>query len=399
MMRNFFYPINLSHRDQRYHLIAQQMTVFSCLFIFGLAFFFGIYKIPILFHLGIILSIALLFCFYLNYKNKYLISSVIHTLIILVFFGMGISILGWESGLQYPLIAQAIVVQFSTKSSSTFRLFSGFAGIAFFILLANFHLDGTSQFSLPGNKISSLYFFNVLMGILPLVVLLNNFGTTLIRAEDNLELANKENEKLVYSIFPVAIANALKIDKRGIVHRYDNVSILFADLVGFTVLFEELPHQRVVDLLNGLFSKFDDLTDKFKIEKIKTIGDAYMVAAGVPNAEPNHEQVLFSFAKEMLYQVEVFNEGMGTDLKLRIGISSGPVIAGVIGKKKFSYDLWGDTVNIAARMEATGEAGAIQVSPSTYEVLKDDYKFKKIESLDIKGKGKMDVYLWRDENH
>jgi len=156
----------------------------------------------------------------------------------------------------------------------------------------------------------------------------------------------------------------------------------------------------VVDILNGLFSKFDDLTDKYGLEKIKTIGDAYMVASGVPEKKDNHAMALFQFAQEMLQAIQTFNQVHHLTLEIRIGISSGPVVAGVIGKKKFAYDLWGDTViwgdtvNTAARMEAYGQASCIQLAPPSYELLKNDFVFEKIPNVEIKGKGEMDVYVW-----
>jgi class 3 adenylate cyclase len=179
-----------------------------------------------------------------------------------------------------------------------------------------------------------------------------------------------------------------------VVKRFDEVSILFADIVGFTVLSEKLPPGKVVDILNGLFSKFDDLTDQYQLEKIKTIGDAYMVAAGVPEERADHAMTIFQFAQDMLRSLEEYNQAHSSQLNLRIGISSGPVVAGVIGKKKFAYDLWGDSVNTAARMEANGLAGRIQVSPTSFELLKNAYAFEKKPGVNIKGKGLMDVYLW-----
>ena len=402
-MNFLFHTSNLTHREERYHRIAQQTTVFSIALIIGLTIFFKVVEVPMLFPLGLVFLCLLLSCLWLNHQQYYLTASAIHTLGNLIFFGAGVSILGWESGLQYPLIAQAIVAQFSNQGSSSFRLVTGLVSVGAFVVLALNYVGESPNFLWSENVLEKLFFFNVLMSIFPPVIFLNSFGTTLIRAENDLESANQKNEKLVHSIFPVAIANSLKIENRGIVHRYDSVSILFADIVGFTALFEDAPPQRVVDLLNSLFSKFDDLTDKYGIEKIKTIGDAYMVAAGVPSAKANHATAIFNFAKEMLYQVEVFNEGIGTQLEIRIGISSGPVIAGVIGKKKFTYDLWGDTVNTAARMEAYGKSGRIQIAPATYELLQKEgdlqengfTNFEKIMDLEIKGKGKMDVYLWK----
>jgi len=210
-----------------------------------------------------------------------------------------------------------------------------------------------------------------------------------------IEKVFNENQRLLHSILPKQIAEQIRTGQQTIVKRFEQVSILFADIVGFTVLSEQISPKEVVDMLNGLFSKFDDLTDKYQLEKIKTIGDAYMVAAGVPEEKDNHAQLMFAFAKEMLQTLQDFNQTIGTDLKIRIGISSGPVVAGVIGKKKFAYDLWGDTVNTAARMEANGQADCIQVSPTTYAILKGDAVFEKIPNVEIKGKGVMDVYLWR----
>jgi len=209
-----------------------------------------------------------------------------------------------------------------------------------------------------------------------------------------LEKTFEENQRLLHSILPKPIAEKIQAGQQTIVKRFESVSILFADIVGVTILSEKLSPQKVVDILNGLFSKFDDLTDKYQLEKIKTIGDAYMVAAGVPEEKDNHAQLMFAFAKEMLQTLQDFNQTMGGNLKIRIGISSGPVVAGVIGKKKFAYDLWGDTVNTAARMEANGRADCIQVSPTTHVILKKETVFEKIPKVEIKGKGLMDVYLW-----
>ena len=220
------------------------------------------------------------------------------------------------------------------------------------------------------------------------------------RAEDQshkIMLINKENERLLHSILPEPIVEQIRSKQKNVVKRFDAVSILFADLVGFTVLSEKLPPAKLVDILNSLFSKFDDLTDQYELEKIKTIGDAYMVASGVPEEKTNHAITIFHFAQDILRSLEEYNKAHQQSLRLRIGISSGPVVAGVIGKKKFAYDLWGDTVNTAARMEAYGRESCIQISPSTYEILKNDFEFEKITDMEVKGKGKMDVYLWKGE--
>ena len=204
----------------------------------------------------------------------------------------------------------------------------------------------------------------------------------------------EKSETLLLNILPEKIAIRLKNNTKIIADRFESVSVLFADIVNFTQISASMKPNEVVEFLNYLFIKFDQLTEKYHLEKIKTIGDAYMVAAGIPEINANHAKTLFLFAQDMLHILEEYNETHDQNLQIRIGISSGPVVAGVIGKKKFIYDLWGDTVNIASRMESYGQQGRIQVSSATYNILKDDFEFEKIADVKIKGKGVMDVYLW-----
>ena len=162
--------------------------------------------------------------------------------------------------------------------------------------------------------------------------------------------------------------------------------MLVADLVGFTTLTAHIGPDQVVFLLNEIFSGFDVLAEKHGLEKIKTIGDAYMVAGGIPLPRPDHAEAIAELAFDLMAEMEQFNRAYNTSIHLRIGISTGPVVAGVIGRRKFTYDLWGDTVNLACRLESLGQAGSIQVSDLTYERLKDKYRFDGSRSLDIKGR-------------
>ena len=156
---------------------------------------------------------------------------------------------------------------------------------------------------------------------------------------------------------------------------------------------EDLPASELIEILSTIFSRFDELTDEFKLEKIKTIGDAYMVAAGLPFPREDHAEVIADLALAMQANLRSINERLGRQLNIRIGINSGPVIAGVIGQRKFIYDLWGDMVNVAARMESHGLDGAIQVSQSTYELLRGRYLFEGRGAIPIKGKGEMKAYM------
>ncbi len=204
---------------------------------------------------------------------------------------------------------------------------------------------------------------------------------------------NRENERLLLNILPVPIAQRLKGGERTIADSFEDVTVLFADLVGFTPLAGTMPSAELVDLLNELFSSFDTLTIDLGVEKIKTIGDAYMAVAGLPSPNPNHARAAAEMALSMLEQVEHLNARMNTALQLRIGLNTGPVVAGVIGKHKFVYDLWGDTVNIASRMESHGQAGHVHVSASTYECLRAYYEFGPSIRIDVKGKGQMETYM------
>ncbi|HSM81121.1 MAG TPA: adenylate/guanylate cyclase domain-containing protein [Nodosilinea sp.] len=215
------------------------------------------------------------------------------------------------------------------------------------------------------------------------------------QAEQALLEANARSERLLHNVLPASIAEQLKQETgMAIASRFDEATILFADIVNFTGLAVEMPPTQLVRLLDDIFSAFDAIADRLELEKIKTIGDAYMVVGGLPQPQPDHAQRVMAMALEMLAAVKHFKRQDGQPFCLRIGINTGPVVAGVIGIKKFSYDLWGDAVNVASRLESQGVIGRIQVSPATYERLKDQYSFEARGSLKIKGRGDMQTYLY-----
>jgi guanylate cyclase len=199
-------------------------------------------------------------------------------------------------------------------------------------------------------------------------------------------------ENLLLNILPKSIAEKLKAESQTIADQFDAASILFADVVDFTPLSERMSAAEVVGMLDHLFSHFDELADRHGLEKIKTIGDCYMVAAGVPAPRPDHARAMAQMALEMTEAMRS-QDGVGhLGLELRIGINSGPVVAGVIGRKRFLYDLWGDAVNTASRMESSGTPGRIQVTRATYELLKDEFRFEHRGRVDVKGKGEMETW-------
>ncbi len=208
-----------------------------------------------------------------------------------------------------------------------------------------------------------------------------------------LRIEQDRSENLLLNILPRDIGNRLKSGERIIADHYPSVSILFADLVGFTPLTNLLSPNEMVELLNEIYSHFDSLIEKHGAEKIRTIGDNYMIAAGLPRPRPDHAQVLARLALEMNAYIVGLPPVGDRSLAFRIGINSGPVIAGVIGRKKFAYDVWGDTVNTASRMESQGVPGKIQITQATYELLKDDFVFEICGPVDVKGKGHMETWF------
>jgi adenylate cyclase len=199
-------------------------------------------------------------------------------------------------------------------------------------------------------------------------------------------------ESLLLNILPGSIAERLKASPERIADHFAAASVLFADVVDFTPRSESLPPAEVVGLLDRLFSHFDALAGRHGLEKIKTIGDAYMVASGVPLPRPDHAQALASLALDMVDAMRPGGAVGDLRLQLRIGINSGPVVAGVIGRKRFLYDLWGDAVNTASRMESHGTAGDIQITRATYELVKDDFVCEPRGTVTVKGKGEMETW-------
>jgi guanylate cyclase len=207
-----------------------------------------------------------------------------------------------------------------------------------------------------------------------------------------LRVEQAKSEGLLLNILPRSIADRLKASTQPIADQMSSASILFADVVDFTPLAERLPPDEVVGILDHLFSHFDGLVERYGLEKIKTIGDSYMAAAGVPTPRPDHARALALMALDMLETMHD-NDHIGhLGLELRVGINSGPVVAGIIGRKRFSYDLWGDAVNTASRMESQGTPGRIQITRATYELLGDEFICELRGSIPVKGKG--DVETW-----
>jgi adenylate cyclase len=226
---------------------------------------------------------------------------------------------------------------------------------------------------------------------------IENQRTLIQQQHQQLERERQKSENLLLNILPRSIAQRLKENQSVIADHFHSTSVLFTDIVGFTKLSENLTPSELVGLLNRIFSSFDNLVEKYQLEKIKTVGDAYMVAGGFPEPRLDHVEAIADLALEMRESLAKFHTEKNQTVCMRTGIHTGPAVAGVIGTKKFIYDVWGDTVNTASRMESQSIDGQIQVSHAAYKVLKDKYILKKRGMIEIKGKGRMMTYLLQEK--
>jgi adenylate cyclase len=268
-------------------------------------------------------------------------------------------------------------------------LFTGILGELFFPVA-----------DLPSWFTSTMLALNVVGAASIAFMLLAMFAHQRNEALSALRVEQEKSEALLVNVLPSSIAARLKATDRTIADHFDATSILFADVVDFTPLSQRLPPAETVDILDRLFSHFDALVERHGLEKIKTVGDCYMAAAGVPDPHADHARRAALLALDMREAVATSGVAGRDGLELRIGINSGPVVAGVIGRKRFIYDLWSDAVNTASRMESQGTPGEIQITRATYELLKDEFVCRPRGTIPIKGKGEMETwYLVGSRSH
>ncbi len=246
---------------------------------------------------------------------------------------------------------------------------------------------------LADNLIITFFVLNVIGPAVVVFLLFLFFIRQRDRSRELLLLEQARSEQLVLNVLPQTIAQRLKAGEGNIAECIGSASVLFADIAGFTPLSAELGVERVVELLNDIHSGFDAIVARYGLEKIRTIGDGYMVASGVPTPRPDHAHALVDAALDMLAHVRGLSNPEAARVHYRVGINSGTIMAGVIGRAKFSYDVWGDPVNVASRMESHGLADCIQVSERTYELIKDDFVCEPRGTIEIKGKGEMQTWF------
>jgi class 3 adenylate cyclase len=235
-------------------------------------------------------------------------------------------------------------------------------------------------------------FYEVTAVEIPEFGFINLYGTD-VTAARQVARAKEETERLLLNILPPPIANRLRAGERVIADRFDDATLLIADIVGFTELSSRLSADALVEMLNDIFSVCDVLVERHRLEKVKTIGDAYMVVGGVPTASSDHLERVADFALDMAAAVAEFGRSGSGQVSFRMGMNHGPIVAGVIGRQRTIYDVWGDTVNLASRMESLSEPGRIQVTQPVYERLRARYELEPRGQIEVKGKGLMSTWF------
>lgn len=391
---------NIKPYQRRFVNIGQTITVIGGLAHVAFIGLFLLIEVPELAYFNILSCIIFTSSFILIRNGHIYSGFILNILEIVSHQFLCVYFLGQEFGFQYYLMSVVTFVFFLPDEDIRFR-YKLITGILSVLLAAGLIVYGNLNqpvYNLRNEAWTpAVGFLNTLLALLIGNIALVMYVRAAYSSEKALELEINKSDELLHNILPTPIASRLKESSATIADGFGNASVLFADVVGFTELSQRVNPGSLVKLLNTVFSEFDDLVDRYGLEKIKTIGDAYMVASGIPNKRDDHASALAEFALEMQRTIKQFLTDEKKPMQIRIGINSGPVVAGVIGKRKFIYDLWGDTVNTAARMESHGIANEIQITESTYRLLKDDFLCEERGSISIKGKGDMRVYILRQK--
>jgi adenylate cyclase len=301
-------------------------------------------------------------------------------------------IVGTGSGLQFYFLVAACLVVFQV-GIDRIALAASLAAVAAGLVIALQFLVPRDTGVQPAWFLSLGFVVTTVSACVMVVATVWYAVREIIRAEACIEAEYERSEALLANILPASIAERLKDPARNIIaDKYDDASVLFADIAGFTERASDIAPDKLIRFLDRLYSDFDALVDKYGLEKIKVSGDSYMVVSGVPQPRPDHIEALADLALDMADTANGLKDSHGHALPLRIGLATGPVVAGVVGSRRFFYDVWGDAVNIASRMEATDSVGRIQVPEAVYQRLKDDFVLQERGAINVKGKGLMHTW-------
>lgn len=400
LTRNIRTPSHVPVTERRYYLIGLLTTLFPLLFHFGMVVVFGTLNVPVLFVFNVFSVLLYVFLFaVVLLRGQYFTAIITGALEVVAHQVLCVIWLGWEAGFQYYLLSYIFAIGLLPPRRLSLIAVFDLLYAAVFLILALFVRGQPALQPLDPVWTYGLNTVNLVFFLLLITLGTIYYSRLSHLAEQKARTEYDRAEGLLRNILPDSIALRLKSDPRTIADGFDNATVLFADIVDFTRLSQDMTANQIVDLLNTVFSRFDELADKHRLEKIKTIGDAYMVVAGAPQSCEDHAERVIGFALDAMQELEKINLQYGTEIKVRIGVNSGAIVAGVIGKKKFIYDLWGDAVNLASRLESYGIPDRIQVGENTYQLLKDKYRFIDRGWIEVKGKGPVHAYLLDPVQH
>ena len=390
-------PDDLSPEMARLYVIEKTGLPFGLIMHMFYVLIFWHLDIPVLFLFNVA-SVVLWFgiFWFFKYRGVLTWTYILGVLVEIPLHGViATHYVGFESSFLLLILYSVVLTTLAAFIGRKWRIALSCFYALLFVLVGIVGIAGS-----PVVEISSSWkiFFFIMNGLnfaIMITVFIAVYEWVAAKAEADQKREHDRAEMLLANILPEEIAAQLKESPESIAEEFPQATILFADIVGFTSTSAKLTPSRLVENLNKVFYRFDDLVAEYGLEKIKTIGDAYMIASGLPKPREDHASAMMELAQEMLIAAHELNAEIEFPLKIRIGINSGPVVAGVIGHRKFAYDLWGDAVNVAARMEAHAEPGCILFTKSTRDQLRDGFNYSQLASIDVKGKGVMPVFCLR----
>ena len=379
--------------DNKYLQVTNVASILGILFMIGwmiIAFFLT--DTPIVYISNGLLALMFSFVLLFNYKGWRVLASAWFTVSSYIGATLFLYLLGFSSGV-WAIFFIIIIIPYMTFPKKARKLAIGFSILGVLTLISSTAFQ--SQINAHYDVIDPYFLQMVNISIVGLISLTIAWTLSVLidRSEKALKAEQKRSDDLLYNILPVNVANDLKATGETVPKRHKNVTILFTDFKGFTELVASIPAITLVNELNDIFGRFDEIMEAARVEKIVTIGDAYVAACGLEEEVHDHAINCITAAQQMLSYLEARNKKHKIKWEMRVGIHSGPIVAGVIGKKKFSYDLFGDTINTASRMETSGEPGKINISGTTFQLIKNDFDCISRGRIQAKGKGELEMFF------
>ncbi|WP_371930978.1 adenylate/guanylate cyclase domain-containing protein [Lewinella sp. JB7] len=385
---------NFSITDIRYLQVTNIASILGAMYnAIWMLITFSITDSPLIYGSNALLGLMFLLVLIFNHNGRRILATVWLTVTSYVSVLLFLFLLGYSSGVAF-ICFLIIILPYMTFPRKARKLAHGFSIMACFTLIFIVLLQ--SSINAYYDKVDPylLQVVNISITGLICLALIWSMSVLIDRSEESLMVEQKKTDDLLHNILPVNVAKDLKETGRTIPRKYGNVTILFTDFEGFTELVASISEITLVNELNEIFGRFDEIVEEAGVEKIETIGDAYLAACGLGEGITEENAInCITAAREMIHYLEERNSNHDIKWRMRVGIHSGPIVAGVVGKKKFRYDLFGDTINTASRMESSGEPGEINISGLTYQLVKNNFDCKYRGKIHAKGKGAMEMYF------